>query len=244
MTNATDERNADGEKAFEAVTSSLLRDQYLDNLRQQRIALRAQVDDGRVFHTFLLAVRPDKDHLIIDQLTPPPEEGALARGTELRLSAKMGGLLLRFDTHVRARGEKDGEILYKLDYPERLERRQRRRFFRVPVPLDFAYTATLEVDRGPAIEGEVADLSANGVAIRVQGALPESLQPDTRIPQANLKLDGLALSCPLTVRNLRRINDKRWLLGCRFETLTPAQENQLNRVVATLERIYLQRQNR
>ncbi len=244
MADAANDHETDDKKAFEAVTSSLLRDQYLDNLRQQRIALRAQVDDGRVFHTFLLAVRPDRGRLIIDQLTPPPEEGVLARGTELRLSAKMGGLLLRFDTQVLARGEKDGEILYKLDYPERLERRQRRRFFRVPVPLDFAYTATLEVDRGPAIEGEVADLSANGVAIRVQGALPESLQPDTRIPQASLQLDGLALSCPLTVRNLRRINDKRWLLGCRFEALSPAQENQINRVVATLERVYLQRQNR
>ncbi len=244
MAEAADDHSADDKKAFEAVTSSLLRDQYLDNLRQQRVALRAQVDDGRVFHTFLLAVRPDKDHLIIDQLTPPPEEGALARGTELRLSAKMGGLLLRFDTHVRARGEKDGEILYKLDYPERLERRQRRRFFRVPVPLDFGYTATLEVGCGPAIEGEVADLSANGVAIRVEGALPESVQPDARIPQACLHLDGLALSCPLTIRNLRRINEKRWLVGCRFETLSPAQENQLNRVVAALERVYLQRQNR
>jgi len=244
MANGADDRGADDTKAFEAVTSSLLRDQYLDNLRQQRIMLRAHVDDGRVFHTFLLAVRPDKDHLVIDQLTPPPEEGALARGTELRLSAKMGGLLLRFDTHVRARGEKDGEILYKLDYPERVERRQRRRFFRVPVPLDFDYTAKLDLGSRSTIEGEVADLSANGVAIRVEGKLPEDLQPEARIPQAHLQLDGLTLSSPLTIRNLRRINDKRWLLGCRFEALTPAQENQLNRVVATLERVYLQRQNR
>jgi len=227
MANGADDRSADDTKAFEAVTSSLLRDQYLDNLRQQRIMLRAHVDDGRVFHTFL-----------------PPEEGALARGTELRLSAKMGGLLLRFDTHVRARGEKDGEILYKLDYPERVERRQRRRFFRVPVPLDFDYTAKLDLGSRSTIEGEVADLSANGVAIRVEGKLPEDLQPEARIPQAHLQLDGLTLSSPLTIRNLRRINDKRWLLGCRFEALTPAQENQLNRVVATLERVYLQRQNR
>ncbi len=217
--------------------------QILRDIYRQGSPLKVITPKGKQARSLLLAVK--NDFLVLDQLLPHPGSAPLPRGTPLHCVVNHNGVLIRFDTEVRSRGLRDGVLLYKVDFPQAVERRQRRSAFRVPVPLGFDYRAELhDPQMRYRLCGEIADLSGQGLAVRIRQAPPEMLEPGQRIPEVRLQLDDPTrpLQCRLELRSLREVKQGVWILGCRFDGLTPAQQTLIDRLVFALEREYRKRQ--
>ncbi len=232
------ETDADEDTApFQPIREASERLQLLERIRRHRAPIHVFCEDGGNGRSRLLAIDSDATFLVLDQLSPPPKGGVLPRGAALHCVADVRGARVRFDTEVRARGKRDGRILYKVDFPARMERRQRRAYFRVPVPMHLGYHVQLTLPDGETLQGEVADLSSVGVGIRLAPPIPEALEVGLALPETRLHL-GLPqpLTCELQACNLRQLSERRWHLGCRITDIHPAHQTALDRVVFTLDR--------
>ena len=187
----------------------------------------------------LIELVPERGYLVLDAFKPALPATATANNPAIEVSTRLDGVALSFTTRITAQGELDGAAYYKAPYPDELDHAQRRREFRVTVPL--AKGATLRaVDAvGAVLEGELRDLSPSGFSASISPEAFEQLERKTQWQgRCTLSMPGTAPfkgimeichRVPGTATAAPRI-------GARFLDLDPRTERRIERYVVELDR--------
>ncbi len=118
------------------------------------------------YTTAVLGVYPDHSLIVLDELSPATGHKQFLQSKEARISGRIDGVELRFDTRLLGTGEKSGIAFYKVAMPEKLYFYQQRQTYRVPlkgagVPFYSLGGAT------PSMRGTLRDLSLGGAGVMV-----------------------------------------------------------------------------
>ena len=132
----------------------------------------------------------------------------------------------------------NGDILYEIVIPKRLEKGQRRKDFRVDVESCF----TVKI-KDSAYEGKVDNLSSNGVLFSLDGYWPEKVEVNHPAIPCEIDMDFLQLNCHVDVRyiNFEPYPGRRTHIGGRITNLQPHQKHQLDNFLVAQQRIQQRR---
>lgn len=213
---------------------------HLTLLLANRATLGVSVEEGRdVYLSRALEVMPEAGYLVLDELAPMEGHRRLRTGSRLLVTARSRGSLLRFFSEVQDIGEERGMAYYRLRWPRLIGMQQRRRHFRVFVPLSQHLPLMLATDEDVRLQGELRDLSVSGFSARLPEQMPVRLVPGQVLPSCRLALPGLGqVIVPVELRYLEPPRDQRRSarIGGRFLRLATQTERQLEKMVRAIER--------
>lgn len=196
-------------------------------------------NDSTTVLSALIELVPERGYLVLDAFKPALEPAATAGKPPIEVNTRLDGVALRFTTRITARGEADGAAYYKAPYPEEIDHAQRRREYRVTVPLAKGATLRAVNAAGVALEGELRDLSPSGFSASISPETFEQLaQKDHWQGRCRLTMpgtttfEGIMEIChrvPGTTTAAPRI-------GARFLDLDARTERRIERYVVELDR--------
>jgi len=210
----------------------------LEELRLQRTGLSvySRALGGR-FTSLLLEIRADESCLLLDELIPSQGHDGVQPGLKMAVEARLDGVPVSFESEVLDIGEDPKGFFYRVSLPSTVTRRQRRQHHRVPAG-GRHLVASLGDANGNVSEGEIVDLSAAGIAIRVPVDDADRLAAVGGGIACNVALgpdDVLELNV-----EIRRVIDagtnRSRVLAGRLLELTPAIERRIGKLVTELER--------
>ena len=187
----------------------------------------------------LIELVPDRGYLVLDDLNPAPPAKLLGGAPGVLVRTRLNGVDIGFQTHLVQRGESNGIPFFKAPYPLAIDYPQRRREYRVNVPLAKGIAITVADSGGRTLRGELRDLSPNGFAARVtRGDFATLEDADGWRGRCEIALTGadpliaqveICHVLPSQGRSAPRI-------GACFIDLDARTERRIERYVAELER--------
>jgi c-di-GMP-binding flagellar brake protein YcgR len=124
----------------------------------------------------ILEISAEQRLLVIDDLTPNTAPAELALGLSLNIRAIVEGVELRFSTKVTQIGAQKGLRCYSVEFPTYVSYEQRRRQYRVAVPLTQAIEVHFVLPDDRFLTGDLKDLSVGGLCARIrEGRLEPAL---------------------------------------------------------------------
>ncbi|MDA8415813.1 MAG: flagellar brake protein [Betaproteobacteria bacterium] len=222
----------DAPKAVQGILRDIAR-------HNERVALYFDSGEENVIITVVLDVEPTG--FILDATRDPVTNQKILQSSRryfvsAHLQAKVQFPIVQLEPITR-----DGESVFRIDFPERLTRLQRRDFFRLYLP-----PGLLQCQLPSAAEGGqesmrlvVRDISEGGMSL--YSALSTSLKPGDEVQDCRLILeDATEIVFGLQVRHsvLTRMpsGEERTCLGCRFITLSTRMASQLQRFITRRQR--------
>lgn len=193
-------------------------------------------DSPRRYNSAILKVDPEQGVVLLDELNPPEGHERLVAARRLRASCHIRGIELSFQATVSEVGGDAGIAFYRIPLPQELHYHQRRANYRVQVGRGLAIPVYLTLGTDDALEGQLSDLSAGGLSMRLETG--RSLNRGQRVEQCTIPLPkGDQIRSALEIRYARAEENAKWLrAGARFLDLTRAQQSRIQRFVAQLER--------
>jgi c-di-GMP-binding flagellar brake protein YcgR len=195
--------------------------------------------DTSPYQSAIIELVPDSGYLVMDAFTPDGGDALAAGLPGLRVRTRVNGMEVKFASRIVARGSQSGLPYYKVRYPDDLEYPQRRREFRVTVPLDRGVPVRFETRTGGWIRGEIRDLSPGGFCARLLSGDVANIEQECGQPTA-CEIDLPGHGTLRTVVEVRHMLPSRARsaprVGARFLELDPRSERQLERCVAELDR--------
>jgi flagellar brake protein len=205
-----------------------------------RSILGVSIEDSEpVYLSHILELVPESGYLVLDELAPVEGHRRLRDGSRLLVTSRLRGALVRFFTEVQDIAEDGGVAYYRVRWPRLIGVQQRRRHFRVFVPLSQSVPVMLATDEDIRLQGELRDLSVSGFSARLPEQLPVRLAPGQVLPSCRLSLDGHGqLIVPVELRYLDTPRDQRRTarIGGQFLRVSPQNERQLEKMVRAIER--------
>jgi c-di-GMP-binding flagellar brake protein YcgR len=197
-------------------------------------------NSGEAYSSAILELVPAEGYLVLDALAPASARRFTSTLPDIRVRARLHGMDLKFSSRIEHCGGQPDLPWYRVPYPATVDYPQRRRDFRVAVPLDRSVAVRFSTGEGAPIRGELRDLSLNGFCARVLAGDIERLNVG----------NGLALDCELDLPGmadpLRAKVDARHLLrgrarsaprvGVRFLEIDADSARGLEHCIAELER--------
>jgi c-di-GMP-binding flagellar brake protein YcgR len=124
----------------------------------------------------ILEISAEQRLIVIDDLTPSPAPAELALGTSLNMRAIVEGVELRFAAQITQVGAQKGLRCYSVQFPTQVSYEQRRRQYRVAVPLSQAIEVHFDLPDDRFLAGDLKDLSVGGLCARIrEGRLDPAL---------------------------------------------------------------------
>jgi c-di-GMP-binding flagellar brake protein YcgR len=190
------------------------------------------------FNTAFINIDPDKGILVIDELKPNTGHDLLTNAQCITLQTANGGVEINFTVDLKNSGSDNGVAFFELEYPESIRYLQRRNSFRVPV--SGANKIDVEINSGNKniITGELSDISAEGMCIRLPKRkniplddYPAELQCVIRLPKKQ------QIKCAFKVCR-SAVNDETNIvhIGGHFERIDKIQRRAIERFVIELQR--------
>ncbi len=233
---------------FQTVTDTAFILSLLRRTQEAHMLLSVSLSDapGR-YNSLLLEVDPDNDHLTLDELHPGEGHGRVHAGSRLHVMTRLHGVEIRFGLQVGRIETVNGVAIYHCPLPQRVQHLQRREHYRARTPLGASIEVSLRIGVNAVIQGELVDLSAGGLAVRCKDLGGHNFTQGEQLSDCKLPLPGLRqpLRCTLEVRNQH--NERHgghFLIGLAFVGLGLRQQQQVSRVVASLDRQHRQRSAR
>lgn len=210
----------------------------LDELRQHRTGLSvfSRTLGGR-FTSLVLEIRADESCLLLDELVPAHGHEAMEPGIKIAAEARLEGLPVSFECEILDIGEDSKGYFYRVSLPSVVKRRQRREHHRVPAGARHLIARLCDTE-GNLSEGEIADLSAAGISIRVDAGEAERLAGVGGAIDCRIALgpdDMLELKFDVCRVIDTGTTGTRVLAG-RLLELTPGIERRIGKLVTELER--------
>ena len=147
------------------------RHQALEQIHAAHCLLEVRCDgDEQAAQSALVELVPQRGYFVLDAFTPPLDPGRLAALPQVHVRARLDGRDIRFTTRLLEQGGKRGAPYYMAAYPEHVDNPQRRREFRVNVPLDKGAQVVLHGAGGVQARGELRDLSPSGFSAHLDAA--------------------------------------------------------------------------
>ncbi len=190
------------------------------------------------FSSTILKLERDAGVLCIDELNPEHGHELLLAQKRLRISARLKGVAVDFETTLQDVKKEDGIAIYSVAIPAMLHYHQRRAHFRAVIGPAYEVPVVLEMSDGRLHEGQVHDISPGGIGARFQHLAANELRCGARIENCAIKLPrGHTIHSALEVCFVDPSEAPAQLkVGGRFVELTRANEHMIARFIADLER--------
>ncbi len=191
----------------------------------------------RLYNSALLEVSRDTGSLLLDELHPHIGHLQIQIVQRAKIHARYLGVEVSFTSALTEVGTTDGVAHYRMSLPELLHYRQRRADHRVKI--GNAHIVPVHLSLGETVaQGQLWDISAGGVSIRLSAPLPHPLAHGDIIPRCTIELNlAQTISSGLEIRLLRHDESRGlWVIGGRFIGLTPVHRKGIERFVASLDR--------
>ena len=194
---------------------------------------------AEAYQSAILELVPEHGYLVLDALAPASGNAVAATLPPVQVRARLQGMDLKFATRIIQYGSQGGLPYYQAHYPDAIDFPQRRREYRVAIPLDRGVNVRFHLRDGSCVRGEVRDLSANGFCARVlAGDIAKLVGSSGEFERCEIDLPGHdTLRAQVEVRHLlssRARSAPR--VGACFVDLDPRSERQLEHCVAELNR--------
>lgn len=187
----------------------------------------------------LLYACPEEEQVYYDLASTPFENTALLASREQLFSATPNGVHVQFVCADVTQRMFDGAPAFCCPYPAAVYRMQRRENFRIETPVARPFMCHAMLPDGSRFSFELADISVTGVRLRSAEPRLEMLKPGTLFSDAVIDCQNLgSIATDLRVafvRNMRTETHPLYQIGCRFDNLQPRRENELQRMITTLE---------
>ncbi len=147
----------------------------LNQAYKKKAFLTLQIgDQDQSYTTALIGVYPDHDLVVLDELSPTAGHKQFLQNREAKVTGRVNGVELRFETRLIGVGSKSDIAFYKVAMPAALYFRQQRQSYRVS--LKGANVPFFSPGSGmiPSMRGFILDLSAGGVGVILDHKVPLS----------------------------------------------------------------------
>lgn len=195
------------------------------------------------YNSSILGVKPDKNFLIIDELTPEEGNHYLQDKKSLKLSTFHKGIHLSFNLSDIETGSSRGISYYKALIPNRVYYPQRRRSPRIEISsIDIAFSGVSE-RTGIPVNGYLFDLSRGGAGIDMPINRARIQRGDV-IKQCKINIDDYDMEFDFSVRFVKpaALNSPRVQIGGFFENLSGKSQTKLSYFITSLERVEIRKQ--
>ncbi len=190
------------------------------------------------FSSTILKLERDAGILSIDELNPEEGHGLLLAQKRLRISARLKGVAVDFETALQDVRKEDGIAIYSVAIPTLLHYHQRRAHFRAVIGPAHEVPIVLETTHGRLLEGQVHDISPGGIGARFHHVAADELRCGQRLESCAIKLPrGQTVHSALEVCFVDPSEAPAELkVGGRFIELNRGNEHMIARFIADLER--------
>jgi len=195
-------------------------------------------DDADAYGSVIVKLGTNYDYLLLDRLTPNNGNIRLTPGCPITISTLLNNLPLRFSSTVVKIAKAHEPAPIRIAFPELVYYAQHRREHRVPIPMNWPLTVSIQLDEENWFGGVVRDLSPSGFRAQLDVALPLPIEHlpfplpfslalgNTRIVEGELEICYVYHS---EIVNLPRI-------GTRILRLPPHHQRVLDQCVAEIDR--------
>lgn len=213
---------------------------YLRQLINEGTQVSVMFDEGRdTLLTVLLDVDEEKNQLIFDWGGSEDTNRRFLRSEKNYFVARPQGVRNQFATGQAKEISYNKRRAFSVTLPDKYIRLQRREYFRLTLPITQRPACTLTAPDGRTMTLETVDIGIGGVGLETPSlTIPCELGmifPAARIDikdQGVLKLDIKVCY----MGEVSRGNRHSIRLGCHFEKVSPAQENELQKLITHVQR--------
>ncbi|MDX2504325.1 MAG: PilZ domain-containing protein [Gammaproteobacteria bacterium] len=216
------------------VMEKLLRDEFIYQLKQDN-SLTIQSLSGQQIVSKAITMDRKRGSLIIAEKS---SDGMLIleRNDPVVVITQVNSSHEVFSFHSKVSNIilDNGDILYEVIIPKRLEKGQRRKGFRVNID------SSSRVKISDSIyEGQISNLSSNGLLFTLDGYWPEPVETDSSFVKCTIDMDFMQFDCHVDVRyiNFAPYPGRRTYIGGRIKELPPQQQHQLENYLTARQRI-------
>ena len=188
--------------------------------------------------TGILAVDAQGQQFVTDEFHPSDPQQLLANGTKIQFSLTHHGVRHQFDAiHIQSQSTPEG-LRHHFQFPKGIEQIQLRDAFRVKLSQAHPIKVTLTHKEQAAITGSLADLSASGMRVRIDGLVsPKPVRGEVYSSCHLVLNDGSPIICAARLMHWQYDPDLRVsFLGIQFVELDGNTQRALNRFLTELQR--------
>lgn len=189
-------------------------------------------------NTGILSIDDQAQQFVTDAFHPSDPEQLLGKGTKIQFSLTHHGVRHQFDAiHIQSQSSPEG-TRHHFQFPKGIEQIQLRDAFRVKLSQAHPIKVTLTHSEQPAITGTLADLSASGMRVRIEGLVSPKPVRGEAYSSCHLVLsDGSPIVCAARLMHWQYEPDLRvTYLGIQFVDLDGNTQRALNRFLTELQR--------
>ena len=188
--------------------------------------------------TGILTVDEKAQQFVTDEFHPSDPEQLLGNGTKIQFSLTHHGVRHQFDAvHLQSQSTHEG-ARHLFQFPKGIEQIQLRDAFRVKLSQAHPIKVTLTQTERPALTGSLADLSASGMRVRMEGLVsPKPVRGEVYSACHLVLSDGNPIICSARLMHWQYDPDLRvTYLGIQFVDLDGNTQRALNRFLTDLQR--------
>jgi c-di-GMP-binding flagellar brake protein YcgR len=229
----------DYKQQYEIITSTLRVVAILRPLLEKHALLTATLpNSNQFFTTALLKINADTSSLFIDELHPQKGHHLLLKASRITLRTQLGGVDVNFSMALKNTGTENGIAYYELSFPENIRYRQRRSSYRVPVSSATSIPVNLITADDNSFDGELHDISAGGMCIRLPKKKAEPFANNTDEIKCTILLpDKSHIKCLFKICHSQLHEpSNNFHIGGNFLQLETAQHRAIERFVIELQR--------
>lgn len=190
------------------------------------------------FSTGVLAVDLPKQTFTTDELVPMTQDLKLAEGTKLQFSLTHHGVRHQFEAAYVSTATAPDIGHHVFQFPKGIEQIQLRDAFRVKLSQAHPIKVTLTTADTGSYSGTLADLSATGMRVRLDGS--DSAKPVRGQVYKTCHFvlgDGQKVECPARLMHWQFDPERKvTYLGIQFQDLDGNTQRTLNRYLTELQR--------
>ncbi len=197
----------------------------------------------RALTTYIAGVDPKRRYVLLDEVLPKSDARMIKDGRTFNLETYYEGCRLRArNLYARESKDSDGNVIYRIPFPDEVHYLQRRAAYRAQVRRSLEIPARImDADR-QVLTGLLRDMSAEGCQIQVPGDVSERLKAHgkTLVPIKIYFPNGTSLVAKVELRFVGYDEHGGYTkCGCQFEELDAQKEQQIARIVTDLQRDYI-----
>ncbi|MBL1277391.1 MAG: flagellar brake protein [Ectothiorhodospiraceae bacterium] len=242
-----DQSDIDYSQQHENITSPARISSLLRPLMAQHAIISATIAEStQFFNTALLAVDPERDVLIIDELNPKTGHSLFINTRRITLHTLLEGVDVSFTVDLIKEDSENGIAFYEVQFPETIRYLQRRCSFRVPVSAADTIPVEIHTKEKSVHAGEISDISTEGMCIRLPKKQNIGLENNTEESQCIIQLsDKRNIQCTFRICHSSQHEPSNNIhIGGHFERLDKIQKRAIERFVIELQRKNRQKMNR
>ncbi len=214
----------------------------LRTLQENRCHLNLAIEGiNGAFMSIILATDATNSWLELDELAASEGHTALLEHKSYRASAWLKGINTEFMARIIAQRENEGLIRYRSSLPDAIYQHQRRASYRTPVSMMSSPEVRLVLSGNRVIKAKISDISTSGALLSAPAN--SQLEVGDKVTQCIFKALGNKLI--IIEADIKREFDlkhsSRKRLGCRFTNVNLQTTQEIQRYVASVERLNARR---